>query len=65
MKQTMGHTEEGHAQVLASLRDTGGTQVSHGVARQCVFVPLAHSFRLPEEKKKKDAVAHNTTLMWH
>ncbi len=38
MKQTMGQTKEGHAQVLASLRDTGGMQVSDSVVRQCVFV---------------------------
>lgn len=37
MKQTMGLTKEGHAQVLASLRHTGGTQVSDSVVRQCVF----------------------------
>ncbi len=39
MKQTMGQTEESHAQALASLRDTGGMQVSDSVVRQCVFVP--------------------------
>lgn len=33
----MGQTKEGDAQVLASLRDTGGTQVSDSVVRQCVF----------------------------
>lgn len=37
IKQTMGQTKEGHAQVLASLRDTGGMQVSDSVVRQCVF----------------------------
>lgn len=38
MKQTMEQTKEGHAQVLASLRDTGGMQVSDSVVRQCVLV---------------------------
>lgn len=38
-KQTMGQTKEGHAPVLASLRDTGGKQVSDSVVRRCVFVP--------------------------
>lgn len=37
MKQTMGQTKEGHAQVLASLRDSGGKQVSDSVVRRCVF----------------------------
>lgn len=37
MKQIMEQTKEGHAQVLAWLRDTGGMQVSDSVVRRCVL----------------------------
>lgn len=61
VKQTMGKTEEGHAQVLASLRATGGTQVSDRVVRRCVFAPLP---RLPENS---DNITEHCVwdLKWH